>query len=122
MLLSFPYMHPELFSAELVPGMMFFDPGLQAEASENAFRPENLPLDPPTATALIRDCISFGEQFKDPSEMAYFGATTTEDFYEGSSLSIQSQLTQRFNEGQSGKEEREKNEAASKAPDRKSVV
>ncbi len=115
MLLSFPYMHPELFRAKPVPGMVFFDPGLQVEAGEHAFRPENLPLDPKTATALIGDCISFGEQFKDPGEMAYFGATTTEEFYEGSSLSIQSQLIQRFNEGPGDKEEREKNEAASKA-------
>jgi hypothetical protein len=115
MLLSFPYMHPELFHAEPVPGLKFFDPGLHDDMGESAFRPKDLPMNSQTATALIRDCISFGEQFKDPGEMAYFGAQTAEDFYEGSSLSIQSQLSQRFAEGQVGKEERERGEALSQA-------
>jgi hypothetical protein len=115
MLLSFPYMHPELFHAKSIPGIMFFDPGLQAETSENSFRPEELPMDSKTAKSLIQDSISFGEQFKDPGEMSYFGAMTTDEFYEGSSMSIQAQLTQRFNDGQGGKVEREKKEAISKA-------
>jgi len=115
MLLSFPYMHPELFRAKSVEGLRFFDPGLSVESVDDAFKPDDLPMDSQTATALIRDCISFGEQFKDPGEMAYFGAQTTDDFYEGSSMSIQSQLAQRFDDGQGSKQEREKKEAASKA-------
>jgi len=115
MLLSFPYMHPELFRTTSVSGLRFFDPGLHDELGENAFRPKGLPMNFQTATALIRDCISFGEQFKDPGEMAYFGAQTTDDFYEGSSLSIQAQLSQRFNDGRDGKEEREKRETVSRA-------
>lgn len=115
MLLAFPYMHPELFTGATVPGIRFLDPGMLDEPSEKMFRPDGLPMDKKTATALINDCINFGEQFKDPAEMAYFGAMTTEEFYEGSSLSIQSQLTQRFNDGVGGKEEREKKEAAARA-------
>ncbi len=114
MLLSFPYMHPEL-AESTVSGLKFFDPGMAAEAGENAFRPESLPMDTNMANALINDCINFGEQFKDPSEMAYFGAVTADDFYEGSSMSIRSQLARQFDDGQGSKQERESKEAASRA-------
>lgn len=115
MLLAFPYMHAELFPDESVEGITFFDPGMTEAAEEGMFRPDDLPLDPKTATALINDCIKFGEQFKDPGEMAYFGAATADDFYEGTSMSIQAQLTRQFEETQGGKEEREAREAASRA-------
>ena len=95
--------------------MKFFDPGLAAEPFEGGFRPDGLPLDPKTATALINDCINFGQQFKDPAEMAWFGAQTADDFYEGSSMSIQAQLTRQFSDIQGAEEEREQNEARSKA-------
>lgn len=115
MLLSFPHLHPELWTGSPLEGLTFFDPGLNEASFDEAFRPENLPLDPKTATALINDCINFGEQFKDPGEMAYFGAVTTDDFYEGSSMSIQAQLTRQFDDGQGSKQEREEKEARSKA-------
>lgn len=115
MLLSFPNLHPELWSAKPVEGLVFFDPGLSAEPFENGFRPEGLPLDSKTANALINDCINFGQQFKDPSEMAYFGAQTADDFYDGSSMSIQAQLERSFSDEQGSKEERELKEARSKA-------
>jgi len=98
MLLSFPHMHPSLFPAERVPGLLFFDPGMTEIPFEGGFRPEGLPLDHRTAAALIRDCVSFGEQFKDSGEMAYFGVMTPDDFYEGSATSIQAQLLSRFAE------------------------
>lgn len=115
MLLSFPNLHPELWSAQPVEGLKFFDPGLAQEPVEGGYRPDSLPLDSKTATALINDCINFGEQFKDPSEMAYFGAHTADDFYEGSPNSIRAQLERQFADGQGGKEEREMKEARSKA-------
>ncbi|WP_285906143.1 hypothetical protein [Pseudodesulfovibrio pelocollis] len=98
MLLSFPHMHPTLSRSGHLPGLRFFDPGMTEAPVEGGFRPEGLPLDPRTAAALIRDCVSFGEQFKDPGEMAYFGAMTPDEFYEGSAASIQSQLLRRFAE------------------------
>lgn len=110
MLLAFPYMHSYLFPENLVPSIRFFDPGMQDEPDASAFRPDGLPLDRKTATALINDCIRFGEQFKDPGEMAYFGAVTTDDFYEGSSMSIQAQLTRQFDDGKGEKLERERRE------------
>ncbi|BDQ36037.1 hypothetical protein SYK_03970 [Pseudodesulfovibrio nedwellii] len=115
MLLSFPNLHPELWTNGPLKGLKFLDPGLNEASFDQAFRPEDLPLDHNTATALINDCINFGEQFKDPSEMAYFGAVTTDDFYEGSSMSIQAQLTRQFDDGQGSKQEREEKEARSKA-------
>jgi len=115
MLLSFPYMHKELFLGEAVEGIRFFDPGMLDESGDVIYRPDGLPMDNKTAKALINDCINFGEQFKDPGEMAYFGAMTPDDFYEGSSMSIQSQLTQRFQDTQGSIEERERSEAASRA-------
>lgn len=115
MLLSFPYMHPELFPGAGIEGLRFLDPGMEDVPGAGAYRPETLPMDAKTARALINDCINFGEQFKDPSEMAYFGAMTPDEFYEGSPMSIQSQLTQRFADGQGGKEEREGREAVSRA-------
>nr|WP_321514393.1 hypothetical protein [uncultured Pseudodesulfovibrio sp.] len=115
MLLSFPNLHPELWAGSPLDGLKFIDPGLNEGSFDNAFRPEGLPLDHKTATALIKDCISFGEQFKDPAEMAYFGAVTTDDFYEGSSMSIQAQLTRQFDDGKGSKQEREEKETRSKA-------
>lgn len=47
--------------------------------------------------------------------MAYFGAMSTDEFYEGSSMSIQAQLTRQFDDGQGTKQERERKEAVSKA-------
>lgn len=115
MLLSFPYLHPELCPDNGLKDLKFFDPGLTAEPVRNGFRPDDLPLDPRSAAALINDCINFGQQFKDPSEMAWFGAQTADDFYEGSSMSIQAQLARSFDDGTGGKAEREMREARSKA-------
>jgi len=115
MLLAFPYMHTYLFPEELIPSVRFFDPGMTAKSEPEAFRPDNLPLDPKTSAALINDSIRFGEQFKDPGEMAYFGAVTADDYYEGSSMSIQAQLTRQFDDGQGGKARREEREARARA-------
>lgn len=115
MLLSFPYMHQDLFPDDLIEDIRFFDPGMTEQVEESGYRPEGLPLDAKTATALINDCIRFGEQFKDPGEMAYFGAVTSDDYYEGSSMSIQAQLARQFDDGQGTKQAREAKEAASRA-------
>jgi hypothetical protein len=115
MLLAFPYMHSYLFPENLVPTIRFFDPGMLDEPDESAYRPEGLPMDRKTATALINDSIRFGEQFKDPGEMAYFGAVTSDDYYEGSSMSIQAQLARQFDDGKGGKQERERKEILSRA-------
>lgn len=91
MLIHFPAMHAELASTGDVDEAAFFDPGLAADDGER-FRPDNLPLDGRTARALVRDSVSFGEQFKNPSEMAFFGAHTPEDYFSESESTIKSQL------------------------------
>jgi len=108
-------MHSEFLPTELVGKVSTFDPGMVEQDVEGGFRPGNLPLDSKTAHTLIDDCIRFGEQFKDPSEMAYFGVMSTEEFYEGSSLSIRAQLTRQFDDGKGTKAAREEKEALSKA-------
>jgi hypothetical protein len=115
MLLSFPHMHPTLSPVATVPGLRYFDPGMTDAPSEHDFRPADLPLDPKTAASLVRDSISFGEQFKDPEEMAYFGVMTPDEFYEGSATSIQSQLLTRLAEAGGQGEDRARREAMARA-------
>jgi hypothetical protein len=115
MLLSFPHMHPALSPVAAVPGLRYFDPGMTDAPADNGFRPADLPLDPRTAAALVRDSISFGEQFKDPGEMAYFGVMTPDDFYEGSATSIQSQLLNRLAEAGGQGDDRARREAMARA-------
>ncbi len=115
MLLAFPYMHTYLFPEDLVSLVCFFDPGMTDEPDPEGFRPKDLPLDAKTATALINDSIRFGEQFKDPGEMAYYGAVSADDYYEGSSMSIQAQLMRQFADNNGDKDEREAREAKAKA-------
>lgn len=91
MLINFPAMHSELIPEGAEEGVLLFDPGLAAD-EDGRFRPESLPIDKRTAMALLRDSISFGEQFKDPAEMAFFGAHTPEDYFEESTGTIKNQL------------------------------
>lgn len=96
MLLNFPCMHPELVAGELPENVSFLDPGYAAEPVDGAYRPESLPLAPTMAQNLINDCISFGSQFKDPKEMAFFGAYTPEDYFSESAGTLKSELINRI--------------------------
>lgn len=91
MLINFPAMHSELIAKTCSADAQLFDPGL-AEGDEGRFRPEDLPIEQKMASALLRDSISFGEQFKDPAEMAFFGAHTPEDYFAESTGTIKNQL------------------------------
>ncbi len=105
MFLYFPHMHPELSSFPPVDGGLFFDPGYSDESQGPSFRPEGLPIEPRTARKIIQDCMSFGEQFKDPHQIAYFGAQGIDDHYSGTSLSIQSELMDRLKHSTSDDED-----------------
>lgn len=96
MLIYFPSMHVELLSSEPVPGAFFFDPGLRDEQTEGYFRPDALPVTPAQGQALIRDCMSFGEQFKSSSEMAFFGAHTPDEYFNESAATIKNELLMRL--------------------------
>ncbi|WP_243546518.1 hypothetical protein [Pseudodesulfovibrio tunisiensis] len=108
MLIYFPSMHPGTLTNRIVSGSLFFDPGLTADRNEACFRPEGLPLDPAAAQSLVRDCVAFGEQFKDPAEMAYFGVQTSEEFYAKDRASaIQQELLNRISGNAGEKAEHE---------------
>lgn len=97
MLIHFPCMHPELIPAELTDKAVFLDPGFGDEGNADFyFRPDSLPLDAARGRALIEDCMRFGAQFKDSSEMAFFGAFTPEDYYEESTSTIKHELMTRL--------------------------
>ena len=113
MLFFFPHLHPELASAAVE--VRFLDPGMAETDDDRFFKPTDLPMESAMAKSLVQDSVNFGEQFKDPGEMAYFGAQTASDYYEGSSMSIQAQLSRQFDDGAGSKEERMRKEAMSKA-------
>lgn len=113
MLLFFPHLHPEFSSGELPEGGLFFDPGYTDESDGPFFRPGNLPIEPRTARKIVQDCMNFGEQFKDPHQLAYFGAQGIDDHYSETSFSIQSELIDRLKH--SSKEEEDDSAERSKA-------
>ena len=96
-MIYFPYMHPELLPFAPLPNGKFFDPGLEDAAPSNLyFRPDTLPVSPRQGRALLEDCLRFGAQFKDPSEMAFFGAHTPEEYFKESTLTIKNELEARL--------------------------
>jgi hypothetical protein len=98
MLIYFPYMHEELLPFAPLDHVVFLDPGLEdASPSDAYYRPESLPVSPKQGAALLNDCLRFGEQFKDPSEMAFFGAQTPEEYFKESTLTIKNELRARLN-------------------------
>ncbi len=97
MLIYFPAMHVELLPVEPVEGALFFDPGLADQKPvKGYFRPEGLPVGAAQGQALIRDCMNFGRQFKDSSEMAFFGIHTPDEYFEESTSSIKGELMMRL--------------------------
>ena len=91
-LIHFPYMHKELVCSCLLDKALFFNPGLDIQDSEGYFLPSNLILNPREARNYLNECLRFGEQFKKPSDMAYFGLKGFEDFYSDTGLAIKSEL------------------------------
>ncbi|WP_147821586.1 hypothetical protein [Salidesulfovibrio onnuriiensis] len=97
MLIHFPFMHVELLPVEPVAGALFFDPGLSGgEVGEGYFRPDGLPVSATQGQALIRDCMAFGRQFKDSSEMAFFGVNSPEEYFSESTSAIKGELMMRL--------------------------
>ena len=91
MLLSFPFMHPALFENAPVSGLRFFDPGLGDE-SEAMFRPEGLPVERKVLESFMRDCLSFGQQFKNSAEMAFFGTSSSEEYFSSSKVGLEAEI------------------------------
>ncbi|MBT8763008.1 hypothetical protein KFV02_03585 [Desulfohalobiaceae bacterium Ax17] len=91
-LIHFPYMHKEFVSEILQNKALFLNPGLELTDEDNYFLPSSLVLTPREAKAYINECLKFGEQFKKPSDMAYFGLKGIDDFYTDTTLAIKSEL------------------------------
>ncbi|MFO7726937.1 MAG: hypothetical protein R6X11_01270 [Desulfonatronovibrio sp.] len=92
LIVSFPIMIRDLLPAAFQGCALLLNPGLH-EQTENHFLPRDLPLDPAGAKAFLSQSIQFGEQFKKPSDMAYFGAQKINDFYSDTSLALRWQIS-----------------------------
>ncbi len=110
MLLYFPSMHPDLLDHDPVPCALFLDPGFETQCDgARYFRPPDLPLDPQTARALVRDSLRFGEQFMSPGDMTAVSLAAEADRRkEESTASIRGELLRRIR----GEQEADASEAA----------
>jgi hypothetical protein len=93
-LILFPSMHPELVPADLPREVRILNPGIMAEQPSNLgfWRPDDLPLDHRQAARFLSESLGFGERFQKPSDLNYFASAGLEDYYSGTSLSIQSEF------------------------------
>jgi len=91
-IIHFPFMHKEFVAPEIHSLGIFLDPGLNIQDS-SYFQPERLILDPRQSRTFLEQCMQFGEQFKKPSDMAVLGVQKMEDFYSGTTQSIQFELS-----------------------------
>jgi hypothetical protein len=89
----FPVLHRSLVRGALPGGVRFLEPGLAKVVPEGCFQPQGLPLPPVQAKRFLEESIRFGEQFKEPEEMRYFGVVPIDDFYSRTSMAIRSRLT-----------------------------
>jgi hypothetical protein len=88
-----PYLHRNMVSRAVPGWVRFLEPGLEKVVPEGRFQPPGLPFPPAQARRFLEESIRFGEQFKSPEEMRYFGVVPIEDFYSQTSMAIRSRLT-----------------------------
>ena len=99
--LYFPVLHKELARSSLPAGVFLLDPGLAPAESGPYWRPPDLPMGGEESERFIRECLDFGDRFRDPSDLASLAAQGPEDFFSGTSMSIRHQLRRRMeHEGQ----------------------
>lgn len=92
LLVHFPLLFKELVPESIQPLALFLNPGLY-EPSEDTFRPQSLVLSTRDAQSFLSQCVQFGDQFKNPSDMAYLGVKKADDFYSDTSLSLRWQIS-----------------------------
>jgi hypothetical protein len=88
-----PYLHRNMVSRAVPGWVRFLEPGLEKVVPEENFQPLGLPFPPAQARRFLEESIRFGEQFRNPEEMRYFGVVPMEDFYSQTSMAIRSRLT-----------------------------
>ncbi|MFP4236963.1 MAG: hypothetical protein ACLFRQ_05470 [Desulfonatronovibrio sp.] len=92
LIVSFPIMIRDLLPKVFQDCVCLLNPGLH-EQTENHFLPQGLPLDLTGAKAFLSQSLQFGEQFKKPSDMAYFGTEKINDFYSDTSMALGWQIS-----------------------------
>lgn len=91
-IIHFPYMHEELILPGLRSMGLFLNPGIM-DPRDPLFTPEDLVLDQGQSQYFLDQCRQFGEQFRKTSDMTHLGMAQMEDFYTGSTQSIQYELS-----------------------------
>jgi len=91
-IIHFPYMHEELILPELRPAGLFLNPGLMDDR-DPFFTSQHLVLDKGQSQYFLEQCRQFGEQFRKVSDVTHMGMAQVEDFYTGSTQSIQYELS-----------------------------
>ena len=91
-IIHFPYMHEELVLTGFRPMGLFLNPGIR-DPLDSFFTPQDLVLDKARSSYFLEQCRQFGEQFKKTSDMTHLGMAQMEDFYTGSTQSIQYELS-----------------------------
>ena len=100
-IIHFPYMHEELILPALRPVGFFLNPGIM-ESRDTFFTSQDLVLDKGQSRYFLEECRQFGEQFRKVSDMTHLGMVQMEDFYTGSTQSIQYELSTYGRPEQSG--------------------
>ncbi|WP_045218863.1 hypothetical protein [Desulfonatronum thioautotrophicum] len=105
LMLVVPWLHLEMEPVALPAEALFFDPGLHPLAGPDngmvndsrrvpgRWRPVAVPLSEGMATAFLREATVFAREHGAGRAMLSANALTGNDFYAGSALSIQSELT-----------------------------
>ncbi len=89
-IVHFPFMHKKFVDQKIRSLALFLNPGLISD--DQSFKPEHLALDPEMSKMFLEQSMQFGRQFRKPSDMAILGVLK-EDFYSGSTQSIQHELS-----------------------------
>ncbi|PTN37649.1 hypothetical protein [Desulfonatronum sp. SC1] len=97
LMLAVPWLHPEMEPATLPAEARFFDPGVGPASlpvgTPGGWRPAGAPLSEAMASAFLRESAAFAREHGGSRGALNVNALASNDFYSGSALSIQSELT-----------------------------
>lgn len=98
LLVNVPALDPRT-APGLPAGVRYFDPGLPGGAnSAQKFTPQTLPMDSAKVRALLAQFAQLARECKNPGELTAFMPGYAEDFYSGTRMAIQSELSARRTE------------------------
>ncbi len=94
-LIVLPWLNQASLPVPAPAGALFFDPGAEEnkpDARGRTWRPTFLPLPPKQARRILAAITQFGEQFRDPQELASFAAGAGETGYCNAGAALRSEL------------------------------